>query len=279
MKASTQRFSGLIAFFVVLLMMPLGHALMILMEHVFGEHYQFTSAFLLGLLGVVLVYLGARSGREVQGTWFGFFGGILVWTGWVEFSYVYFASHLGVDPLMKNGAVATKPEYLVLASSAGLLATTLLYFLFNGRTRCNFFTWLQRHLKLRLREVRDNAERNYSIITFMETTYVLWFFYVLLLLVYDERILGDHHPVTYIVLAGSLVWSLYLMTQLVKHRQIAPAVRYAIPTVVIFWNAVEILGRWGFYREIWIEPLHHIVEMILILLAFLAAGMLAKRVR
>jgi hypothetical protein len=40
--------------------------------------------------------------------------------------------------------------------------------------------------------------------------------------------------------------------------------------VIIFWNAVEILGRWGFFKEFWIEPSEYILEMILILVVFIA---------
>lgn len=273
------RFTGLSAFLVVLFVMPLGHALMILMEHLLGHGFLFTGAIILGMAGVILVFTGARSSSETTGTWLGFFGGILVWTGWVEFSYVFFAQHLSIDPLIKNGEVATKPEYLLMTSSVGLLLATLLYFLFNGRTRCHFFVWVQERLHLGIKAQPAGAERDYSIITFMETTFILWFFYILLLLVYDDRILGDRHPATYIVLVGSLIWSIYLFVRLMKIRRMAPAIRYAIPTVIIFWNAVEILARWEFFKEIWVHPMHYAGEMGLILLAFIFATWLAVRFR
>lgn len=30
------------------------------------------------------------------------------------------------------------------------------------------------------------------------------------------------------------------------------AIRYAIPTAIIFWNAVEILAKWKIFTEPWI---------------------------
>ena len=56
--------------------------------------------------------------------------------------------------------------------------------------------------------------------------------------------------------------------RLIKFKKIAPAIRSAIPTVIIFWNAVEILGRWNFFKEIWIEPMNYALEMGLIFIAF-----------
>jgi len=103
----------------------------------------------------------------------------------------------------------------------------------------------------------------------METIYITWFFYIVLLLVYDESLFGQYPLATYSIFFISLVWSLYLFIRLIKFKKMAPAVRYAIPTVIIFWNAVEILGRWNFFEEIWVKPQHFITEMILIVFAFI----------
>ncbi len=50
------------------------------------------------------------------------FRGLLVWTGWIEFAFVYFANRYNVAPLMDNGEIATKPEYLIMPSSVGFWA-------------------------------------------------------------------------------------------------------------------------------------------------------------
>jgi hypothetical protein len=274
LRLDNKPFIGILAFIVVLFTMPLGHTLMVLIEIIFGHTYQIQGAAAVGTIGALLLWIGARNLSESKATWYGLFSGVLLWTGWVEFSFVWSAHHLGLQPLMENEEVVTKPEYLIMPSSIGLLLATVLYFLFNGNTRCNFFTWIQRNLRLKIRQEFNGKQRNFAIITALETIYVLWFFYIVLLLVYDNKILGDHHPGTYAVFAGSLIWSLYLLIRLIKFTKIAPAVRYAIPAVIIFWNCIEILGRWNFFKEIWIDPMNHALELVLIFIAFVAVTIL-----
>lgn len=273
-KLNDKPFIGMLAFIVVLFTMPLGHTLMILIEMIFGHFYQFPGAAAVGMIGGVLLWIGARTQQEAKATWYGLFGGLLLWTGWIEFSFVWSAHHLGIQPLMDRGEVITKPEYLIMPSSIGLLLATTLYFVFNGNTRCNLFTWMQRNFKLKIKQENNGKQRNYAIITALEIIFILWFFYIVLLLVYDNRILGEHHPGTYAVFTISLIWSLYLFIRLIKFNKIAPAVRYAIPTVILFWNTIEILGRWNFFKEIWLHPLDHTLELILIFIAFVTVTVL-----
>ena len=75
---------------------------------------------------------------------------------------------------------------------------------------------------------------------------------------------------TYFVAFGSLSWSLYLALKLIKIQKFDYAIRYAIPTVIIFWNVVEILGRWNLFKEIWVHPIEHWIEIVIITLLFLA---------
>ncbi len=267
-------FIGITAFIMVLFTMPLGHALMVLVEKIFGEGYQYPAATVLGFVGVGLIVIAFRKNEETPATWLGFFAGILIWTGWVEFSFVYFANHLAVAPLIENGEVVTKPEYLILPSSLGLFLATVLYFFFRRETRCNFFNWFHRNLKMELQPTDAGRKRNFAIITATETVYILWMFYILLMIVYDNRFFGDYHPATYFVFFGSLLWSLYLFIRLIKFQKTARAIRYAIPTVIIFWNAVEILGRWGFFEEIWVHPWDYTLEMGLIFAAFVGVTVL-----
>jgi len=125
---------------------------MIVMEDVWpGHEYVLQSAFAIGLLGAVLLNLGMRSKNEVSATWLGFWAGTFLWTGWVEFAFVWSGNYLGVPDLMdpnNPGEIATKAEYLVMMSSVGVLGATLAYFLMNPETKCNFFLWFQRNMKL-----------------------------------------------------------------------------------------------------------------------------------
>jgi len=264
---------GVLAFLVVLLLMPLGHTLMILVEKLFAD-LMFFNAFLVGLLGLGLLLIGVRQNKnKATATVLGLLAGVLVWTGWIEFSFVWVAQKLDVAPFMEGGEVATKPEYLVMMSSLGLLCTFMLLFLF-AKNRCQFFNWFQRRLKLKaFLKMSDGFEKPLAITTFIELVMIIWTFYIVLLLVYDPDIAGDSHPLTYVVAFGSLFWSLYLFLKLVRIRKFDYAVRYAIPTVVIFWNFVEVLGRWDLFKEIWVHPFEHSLEVGIIfglLLLFIA---------
>ena len=194
----------------------------------------------------------------------GLLSGVLVWTGWVEFSFVWVAEKHGVQPLMENGEVATKAEYLVMVSSIGLLGCMILVFLFT-ETRCQFFNWFQRVFEIKKHiKPQSNGRKPIAVITFIETIMVLWFFYLVLLLVYDKDIAGDRHPLTYIVAFGSLFWSIYLFLNLIRIQVFDYAIRYAIPTVIIFWNFIEVMGRWNLFKEIWVHPFEHALEVSLI---------------
>ncbi len=262
---------GVIAFLIVLLFMPIGHALMVLNERIF-EHQKLIGAFVIGLLGAFsLVYGIVKNDNKLIATLMGLLAGVLVWTGWVEFSFVWIAEKLNVLPLMEDGEVATKPEYLVMMSSLGLLLTLLLFFVFSN-TRCTFFIWFQKVFQLRAKiSTQGGNNKLTAVVTFIETIMILWTFYIILLLVYDKDIAGDKHLATYIVALGSLFWSLYLFLNLIRISNYDYAIRYAVPTVIIFWNFVEIIGRWNLFKEIWIHPFEHWLEnsiMLLLLLIF-----------
>ncbi|HRP88685.1 MAG TPA: hypothetical protein PKX92_01465 [Edaphocola sp.] len=257
---------ALTAFVIVLLLMPIGHTLMILNEKLLLEQ-KYLGAFIIGILGLLMLIIGVRNNSKMAlATIMGLIGGVLVWTGWIEFSFVWTAEKLAIPGLFENGEVTTKPEYLVMMSSVGLLLSFVLLFLFS-QTRCTFFNWFQKtfkykqHLKMSNPTIKPTA-----LITFIETVMLLWFFYLVLLFVYDKDIAGDKHPATYIVAFGSLFWSIYLMLRLAKINKLDYAIRYAVPTVIIFWNFIEVIGRWDLFKEIWVHPEEHWLENSLILL-------------
>ena len=284
----TSPWTGILSFLIVLFMMPLGHAAMILMEKMLGHEWLYMAAFLLGVLGLVILLAGVFSRKEGTATFAGLFGGLLVWTGWIEFAFVYYANRFGVPPLVVDGEVVTKPEYLIMPSSVGFWAIFMLVYVFSTKSGCNFFCWIQR--KLHYGGSRKEASegqpvqiqpllRNHAMTTFMELNVILWTCYLVLLFAYDDAFLGDHHPVTAFIAFGSLAWSVYLFIKLLKIKKIAYAIRYSIPTVIIFWNFVEILGRWDLLTEIWVEPSHYWLEMTAMSLAFIVLAIALFRNR
>ena len=266
----TSPWTGILSFLIVLFTMPLGHAAMILMEKLLGHDYLYPAAFGLGVLGVVMLLVGIISKKETSATFWGLFGGLFVWTGWIEFGYVYFANRFGVQPLIENGEVVTKPEYLIMPSSYGFWAIVMLFYIFSTRSGCNFFNWIQRKIHYgQPVETLQPIVRNVAMTTFMVLNVLLWTCYMVLLFAYDTEFLGDRHPVTMLIAFGSLAWSIYLFIRLLKIKKLAYAIRYAIPTVIIFWTFVEILGRWDMLTEIWVEPSHYWLEMTMMAVAFL----------
>lgn len=268
---------GILSFLFVLFVIPLGHALMVLAENVFPE-YKMLSAGILGFMGIIMLIQGMKSGiRPIAATIWGFMGGIFTWTGWVEFSFVWIAEKLNVAPLMENGEVSTKPEYLVMMSSLGLLGVMLFYGLLS-KSNCLFYRWFQKIFRIK-KFISGSYKKPLALTTFFETIMIVWSFYVLLLLVYDEEIAGTYHPATYIVGFGSLLWSLFLIRNLLSIQVPDLAVRYAIPTVVIFWNFIEVMGRWNFFTEIWIDPFGHALENLAILVIFILFLIFMNRVK
>lgn len=75
----------------------------------------------------------------------------------MEFSFVWIAKKLGVAPLIENGEIATKPEYLVMMSSIGLLSTILILFFFK-QSSCTFFQWFQKLGKMEMTKVKSQEK-------------------------------------------------------------------------------------------------------------------------
>lgn len=264
-------FIGITSFLIVLFTMPLGHALMILMEHLMEPVTMHYATFFMGLIGLIMVITGVFAKGDTQQTLWGLFGGLLFWTGWIEFIYVYYAHRFGVQPLIVDGEVVTKPEYLIMPSSFGFWIMFMLLYLFNIKNGCDFFNYLQRvffrNSKVQV-EMRPMT-RHTSLVTFMELNLILWTNYMVLLFCYDDNFIGDRHPITALVAFGCLVGSLFMFRRLINISQWGYALRFSIATVVVFWTFVEVMGRWNAFHEIWVEPMTYQSEMITIFLAFI----------
>ena len=73
-------FTGILAFIIVFFTMPLGHALMILIQVLLGEAYQYVGALFVGLLGIAALLLSLKKESETTRTFLGLFAGIFLWT-------------------------------------------------------------------------------------------------------------------------------------------------------------------------------------------------------
>lgn len=261
----------LASFFLVLFTMPLGHALMMIMDKTMEPTSVHYAGFAMGFVGLVIVITGVFIKGDTRQTLCGLFGGLLFWTGWVEFLFQYYANRYGTQPEIVNGVVVTRPEYLILPATFGLWAMVMTLYIFCTQTGCNFINWWQRLLfgKHKTEIVARPMTRHVSIVTFMELNMILWTSYLLLMFCYDPRFIGDHNPVTFLVGFGCLVGSVYMFRKELRLSSWGANIRMAIATVIVFWAPVEILGRVNFFTEIWLQPERYKGPMIAILIAFL----------
>ena len=258
------------SFLLVLCTMPLGHAMMIIMENTMTPAAVHCSAFCMGLAGLLLVIVGVFVKGDTRQTVCGLIGGLLFWTGWVEFLFQYYATRWGTQPEMENGEVVTRPEYLILPASFGMWMMVMTLYIFSTKNGCNFINWWQRMiLRSRKNEIAARPMTHHtSIVTFMELNMILWASYLLLMFCYDKNFLGDRHPITSIVAAGCLLGSIFIFRKQLKLSSWGANIRMAIATVIVFWVPVEVLGRLNFFHEFWVEPEKYAMQIVSILVAF-----------
>nr|MBP7472610.1 hypothetical protein [Prevotella sp.] len=259
------------SFFLVLLTMPLGHALMMIMDNTMDETTLHYSAFTMGLIGLIMVIIGVFVKGNTKQTLWGFFGGMLFWTGWVEFLFQYYAERYHVEAEIENGIVVTRPEYLILPATFGLWAMVMVMYIFCTRNGCDFINWLQKLFfgKQKTTIVRNQMTYHASIVTFMELNIILWTCYLALMFCYDKRFLGDSHPLTIILAIGCLFGSILMFKKELKIAACGANIRMAIATVIVFWTPVEVMSRNKLFTEIWVEPEKYATQMITILVVFI----------
>lgn len=275
-------FIGVIAFFAVLLALPVAHSFVIVVRDLIG--YENAGGLFLSVGGVaaVLLLVGVKRNDEVSGTLLGFAAGMLIWIGWASYSFKFNEVSLQL-PMPEVGPGVVWPAHLLyIQGSFGICVATLLFFVFNRNTRCNAFYWIQKTARLNLGDREPGRGRNICRITFLETLYVTWFFYGASLFLGDARFLGYGHPVTYGIAAVLAVWGCWLLWRLMKFTRVMAAIRYAIPTKAIFWIPFgELAPRYGFYDEVWLKPLEYSATMWTVLavfvVVFLATGFLPQR--
>lgn len=263
------------SFFLVLFTMPLGHALMMIMGKFMDPVAVHYAGFFMGLAGLIIVICGVFVKGDTKQTLFGLFGGLLFWTGWVEFLFQYYAHRYGAQPEITPAGHVTQPEYLLFPMTFGLWAMVMTLYMFCTKTGCCFINWCQKHL-FRSREraiVARPMTRHTSIVTFMELNVMMWTTYIVLMFCYDPTFIGDQSWFVKFLAYFCLVSSVYMFYKELHLSSWGANIRMAIATVIIFWCTVEIAGRLDFFKEIWIEPEKYIVEMLLILVCFI--GVLA----
>ena len=268
-------FIGLLALFVAFLGTPLTHSLSVTGYRLLGREQSHLVFLPLGVLAFGLLIAAVRSRKESTATVLGYLSALLIWAGWAAYAFKF--NEISLRMPMATVAGSARPmNLLFIQGSIGICVAILAYFVLDKDTKCNAFLWLQRRLHLDLGRPQAGHERNFGRITFMETLTVLWFCYGASLFMGDPRFLGYDHPVTYGLIGGLLLWGGYLLYRLFHFTRVMAAIRYAIPTKAILWIPLgEFFPRWGFYKEIWLQPWNYIGQIAAALLVFIALGVAA----
>ena len=264
---------GLMAWTTVLLWTPLAHTLMVLQYGLLADAPAYLLSFIIGLAGWIMVWKGFKA-DSLPATVLGFMGGGLIWLGWMEGSFEFMGHWLNPPKLMFMDVELFTANLLLLQATGVILVALLIWLGSNKDTHCRMFMWFHRNLKLTPARRTPGYKRQFSRIVALEVIMINWFFYVLILWLFDPRVLGPFHPATIAAVCAVLLWGLWLLFfRMVSIQTPAAALRYAVPCANVLWFCVEAGSAWQLYTEPWIYPFRFPVTNVMILMAF--AGGLA----
>ena len=244
---------GLVAFLVIISWRPLAHTLTVLMHDLLDGWTLAAASFAVGATGVALMWKGFRQ-DELSASLMGILAGSLIWTGWAEASFNGFAVGLGVAPLQWQGYTLLTPGLLMIEASGVIMLMVLILLGANKDTQCRMFLWFHRTLRIWPDRRTPGYQRQFARVTTLEYLFVVWFFYVFNIAVFDPRLLGPQHPVTAVLLLAIAGWGSWLLWRLSQLRSPGAALRYAIPVVGCWWVLIESAAAMGLFTEVWIRP-------------------------
>ncbi len=263
---------GLVAFTIALLSQWLGHTAWKLNRQMFGDYHAYAEI-AIGAAGFALVWRGLNQ-PEVTASWMGFLGGLLIWVGWYEFTFDFFAGFFAIpDWTSPTGMPGTGGLVLLMSTMPLMMALLLVYGFANRQTKCNFLRWFQRRLHLDPGMPTPGNGRSFARIVAMETLFVTWFCYQFWLYV------GYLTPMTFVMVAyvGWVAWTLYILSRLLKITRVGHAVRYGIPVGIVGWGVVEMPSHMGLYSEIWLKPLDYPLPSLIALAVFIGGFVYVAR--
>lgn len=268
---------AIVSIAVTLAAMPLTHILARMLKGGTTGVEQFYAGMGMGAFGLGLVIAGVFIKGDARQSLLGLFGGMFYWMGAIDFLFMYYAERFGtqaqLDPV--TGEIVSRPEYLILPATFGFWAMVMMLYLFCTANGCNFLNWWQRLFfgKHKKEIAARPMTRHTSIVAFMEVITMLWTCYLTLMFCYDERFLGDRHPVTLLVGMLGLIGSLFMFARLLRYSSWGMSLRYGFATVIIFWIAVEVFDRISLLPALWNAPGEHILQIVLIGGSFAVAGL------
>jgi hypothetical protein len=272
---------GLLGLFVGFMTQPLGHTVYTLIETGAGHYYPI-AAVTTGIVGLVIVWRGLKR-DEHSATLHGLLGGWLLWIGWFEFSFKYFAElyavpPFAVEPEIVNGYAAAPQASMLQATLPLMVALVLVYGIFNFQTKCNFMRWFHRNLRFSPGMPTPDNHRSFARITAMEVLFVTWFCYLFWLYMIYFGTRGSGINITMSVYGVWTVWSVYLLYKSTQQVRVAPAIRYGVGAGIVLWAVAEMPAHFGAYKELWLKPFEYPVFNLVSATLFVAGWLtLARR--
>lgn len=245
---------GLLGLTVGFLTQPLGHTVYKVNLALFGD-YAVYSSITMGVCGLLLVWRGLAQ-EELKATWMGMLGGWLLWMGWFEYSFKFYAELYAVPgfPVEEDGYVAAPQANMLQATLPIMLALFVLYGMFNRQTKCNFMRWFHRNLGFSPGMPTADSQRSFARIAAMEMLFVTWFCYLFwLYAIY----LGTRGTGLWIIMGLYVAWSVwagYLIYKSAQQIRMAAALRYGIGAGIVVWGSAEMPAHFRAYREYWLYP-------------------------
>jgi len=225
----------------------IGHVVMVIINKDY-PHLMWSFGKWCGVIGFLVIAMTRFFKSDGWQSFFGVLGGTAMWIAF-EYGLIYGGERLGVS-YTYNGSY---PEYRMMEWTVGVLLMVCMYLMFQESVRCNFFVYLRRKLRLMRGAIATGKIDNYGPRTAFEYIMTTWFFYVLLIIGYDEEIFGAQGKFIYSVFFCSFAVAFYLAYKLLNFDKFGANLRYAIPVVLIFWNDIEILAKWGMLKEPWVH--------------------------
>ena len=227
---------------------------------------------MIGAVGLAVVWQGLRR-QELAATVLGMLGGWLVWLGWFEQSFTFFAGLYGVpafavEPGVPGGYVATPNANMLQATVSILLALFVVYGLFNRETRCNLMRWLHRNLRFSPGNPTADNGRSFARITALEMIFVTWFCYLFWLYAIYLGTRGPGATAVMVLYSAWTAWAMYLVYRCALQVRMASALRYGIGAGIVLWASVEMPAHFGAYREYWLHPAEYPVFNVILGLLF-----------
>jgi len=254
--------NGVKAFFTVLLIMPLGHAVTVLALKL-PHSFHFPLAVTGIILATIIIYWTKHIESPAWETFTGMLAGVLLWACLVE---------IGVHEAAEAIEIGEKKA---MEFSLAILIPLLIYLTFNENIKCNLFVSIRKGLKITRGNLPDISIDHWGPRVAFKMFAMIWIGHLLLFFAYDEDFFGPQGLFCKIIFIVCLIGGSYLFYRLTKAEEMDYAFRYAMPTVIVLWSCIEILVKWKVFTEPWITL--NPVFMFFVVIAFISIIFLIVR--